>query len=88
MKKLTLNETHVLLKKYNHVIFDEETSSLKTSMRDEGLVITLKNGNNKSVMLFPFEKNETVEITKTTVTLHDGSGWVHNFIPLMSAELV
>jgi hypothetical protein len=88
MKKLSLKETHTLLKKYNHVIFDEETSGLNSKLNDDGLIITLKSGNNKSVMLFPHEKNESVEITKTTVTLYDSMGWVHNFIPLMNADLI
>lgn len=88
MKKLTLKETYNLLKKYKHVIFDEETYSLKTKMNDDGLIVTVKNGNNQSVMLFPYDKNETVEITTTTVKLYDGMSWIHNFIPLMNAQLV
>lgn len=87
MKKLTLDETYKLLKKYKHVVFDEETSTLATSMIDEGLVLKLKNKHGNTVMLFPKDKNEFVKITESTVTLYDVNNWCQMFEPLISAQL-
>lgn len=87
MKKLTLDETYKLLKKYKHVVFDEDTATMATSMIDEGLVLKLKNKNGNTVMLFPKENNQSVSVTETSVTLHDVNNWCQIFEPLIVAQL-
>lgn len=85
--KISLDETYYLLKKFKQVIFDEDVSHMKVDLNDEGLIITLKNKREKSVMLFPQENNVNVEVSDTSVSLYDGCKWRHDFQPLMSASL-
>ncbi len=85
--KISLDETYYLLRKFKQVIFDEDVSHMKVELNEDGLIVTLKNKREKSVMLFPPENNVDVEITDNSVALYDGCKWRHDFQPLMSANL-
>ena len=88
MMTLSLDETFHLLNRYKHVVFDEDVSNMKVSINDEGLIISLRNKRETSVMLFPRQNNEYVRVSKTTVSLFDGCMWLHEFSPLVNTVLV
>jgi len=84
--KVSLEEAHVLLKKFKHVIHDNEAAKMSASMNADGLIIKIKSYG-ESVMLFPFGHNESVIVGEDSITLKDINNWTQVFTPLIVAKL-
>lgn len=82
---VSLEEAHVLLKKFKHALHDNDAVKMTTSMNDEGLIIKIKSYS-ESVMLFPFEKNESVIVEESSISLKDINNWTQIFQPLVIAK--
>jgi hypothetical protein len=87
MLKLSLDEIQVLLSKFKYVLHDDIPFKMTTFMNEEGLVIKLKS-TIESVMLFPYDKNQEVELSSNNfIILHDGMNWKQEFYPLVPGKL-
>ena len=88
MKKMSIEEVYALLKRYKYVEFDDDVFKMKTQLNENGLIVTVKNKRESSVMLFPHENNTEIEVSDTTVSLYDGCRWRHDFSPLNNVTLI
>lgn len=86
MQKLSLEEVHVLLKKFKYVFHDDNPFKLSVTMNDEGLIVKLKSSF-ESVMMFPFDKNQEVVVNEDSILLYDRMNWKQIFSPLIPAKL-
>ncbi len=86
MQKLSLEEVHMLLKKFKYVFHDDTPFKLSVTMNDEGLIVKLKSSF-ESVMMFPFDKNQEVVVNQDSILLHDRMNWKQIFSPLIPAKL-
>jgi hypothetical protein len=85
MITLSLEEAYHVLKRFKYVVHEDGPANLKTSLNDDGLIVKIKSYS-ESVMLFPFEYNESVILSEDSITLNDGNNWKQIFKPLVLAK--
>lgn len=83
---VSLKEAYTLLKKFKHVLHEDEAAKMSASMNDDGLVLKIRSYS-ESVMLFPFQFNESVSVGEDTIALKDINNWTQIFTPLIVAKL-
>lgn len=81
---LTLVEAFSILKNYKYVVFDDVPSRLKLFREKRGLIVKVDD----AVMLFPYEKNEIIDVGKDFICMNDVNGWRQVFYPLVNANLI
>lgn len=86
MTKISLEEAYHVLKRFKHVLHEEDAAKLSASMHEDGLVLKIKSYS-ESVMLFPFDKNESVIVNENSISMKDCNNWTQIFQPLVIAKL-